>query len=188
MSRKREHGRPELAHMRPKAPLLLAAMAAASLTLAGPAFAQPAAGAGQAAPRSAPSPFLGIWQLDLTRMPDTYGPPPKRVTFTFEDIGSGLWRTTVEIVGRDDSIRRGTIQYRRDGRAVQTEGDRLEADSAALSSPAPNVLVMCLAKDGRASTRTYVISPDGREMTEAAANVDETGAPFVRSFHFRRVR
>jgi hypothetical protein len=168
--------------------LLLAATAAFSLPLAGPVAAQPSDGAGQIAAQAATSPFLGIWELDLTRMPDTYGPPPKRVTFTFDDVGSGLWRTTVEIVGRDDSIRRGTIEYRRDGRAVQTQGDRIEADSAALSSPAPNVLVMCLAKDGRASVRTYVISPDGREMTEAAANVDETGVPFVRSFHFRRIR
>lgn len=172
---------------RSKTRLLFAAMATLSPVLAAPAAAQPAAAAGQAAAQSAPSPFLGTWELDLTRMPDTYGPPPKRVTFTFEDAGSGLWRTTVEILGRDDSVRRGTIQYRRDGRAVQNEGDRFEADSAAFSSPAPNVLVMCLAKDGRASTRTYVISPDGREMTEAAANVDGGGTPFVRSFHFRRV-
>ena len=39
------------------------------------------------------SPFLGKWELDLTRMPDTYGPPPKRVTFTFQDVGSEQWRT-----------------------------------------------------------------------------------------------
>jgi hypothetical protein len=75
-------------------------------------------------------------------------------------------------------------KYRRGGRAVQTEGDCSEADSAALNAPAANVLVMYLAKSGRASVRTYVISPHGREMTQSAANVDNTGAPFVRSFHF----
>ena len=62
------------------------------------------------------SPFLGKWELDLTRMPETYGPPPKRVTFTFQDVGSEQWRTTVEITGGDDSVRHMAVQYRRDGR------------------------------------------------------------------------
>ena len=61
----------------PKARMLFAFLAAFSLAFATPAAAQP--GAGQAAAQSAPSPFLGQWELDLTRMPDTYGPPPKRV-------------------------------------------------------------------------------------------------------------
>jgi hypothetical protein len=177
-----------MTYARPKARFPFFSAAAAALILASPALAQPRDRAGEAAAPAAPSPFFGIWELDLTRMPDTYGPPPKRVTFTFEEIGSGMWRTSVNITAQDDSVRHSAVQYRRDGRAVQGEGDRSEADSAALSSPAPNVLVMCLAKNGRASVRTYVISPDGREMTESAANVDNAGAPFVRSFHFRRIR
>ena len=60
---------------------------------------------------------------------------------------------------------------------------------AAVLTPAPNVLVMGLAKEKHlGSVRTYVVSTDGREMTESAANVDDKGAPFVRTFHFRRVR
>jgi hypothetical protein len=35
--------------------------------------------------------------------------------------------------------------------------------------------------------RTWVISADGREMTEAAANIDQDGVPFVRTFHFKRI-
>jgi hypothetical protein len=38
------------------------------------------------------------------------------------------------------------------------------------------------------SVRVYAVSADGKEMTEAAANVDDKGAPFVRTFHFRRIR
>src|SRR3954447_17403933 len=74
------------------------------------------------------SPFLGKWQLDLTRMPDNYGPPPKRVTFAFEPVDADQWRTTVDIFGRDDSLRHMAVQYRRDGRMVQAEGDKFEAD------------------------------------------------------------
>lgn len=134
------------------------------------------------------SPFLGKWELDLSRMPDTYGPPPKRVTFSFEPVGPDQWRTTVDIIGRDDSVRHMAVQYRRDGRMVQGEGDRSEADSAAFNSPAPNVLVVSMAKDkALAGVRVYAVSADGKEMTESAANVDAAGAPFVRNFHFKRI-
>ncbi len=134
------------------------------------------------------SPFLGTWELDLTRMPDTYGPPPKRVTFTFRDVGSEQWRTVVEITGGDDKVRQMAVQYRRDGQMACGEGDNSEGDSAAFKSPAPNILVMSQAKNKvLAGVRVYSISSDGNEMTESAANVDSTGAPFVRTFYFKRV-
>ncbi len=48
---------------------------------------------------------------------------------------------------------------------------------------------MSIAKDKHlGSVRTYVVSADGKEMTEAAANVDHAGVPFVRNFHFKRTR
>lgn len=160
--------------------------AAAALILGGPAIARP----GGAVPAAAEqSPFLGEWELDLTRMPDNYGPPPKRVIYTFEDQGSGKWRTKIDITAPDDSVRHMAIQYRRDGTAAPGEGDTSEADSAAVNAPAPNVLVMSLSKSKvLGSVRVYAISADGKEMTESAANVDNMGAPFVRNFHFKRVR
>lgn len=159
-------------------PRLAALLLPAVLLIAGAAPAQPET-----------SPFLGSWELDLSRMPDNYGPPPKRVTFTFKDVGAGQWRTEIDIVAPDGGVRHSAIQYRRDGRIAAGEGDLREADSAAFSAPAPNVLVMNLAKDRhQGAVRVYTISADGREMTESAANVDDTGAPFVRSFHFKRVR
>lgn len=154
--------------------------AAAGLALAAP----PAAAA--AAP--ATSPFLGEWQLDLSRMPDTYGPPPRRVVFSFSAVGPDLWRTTVEITAPDGTVRRIAAQYRRDGRAVPSTGDQADGDSGAFMSPAPNILVASLARDRQAAgVRVYVISEDGREMTESAANVDQDGQPFVRNFHFTKI-
>ena len=162
---------------------------AAAVLVAAVLIPEPAAVAQAQATASEASPFLGAWELDLTRMPDTYGPPPKRVVFTFSDVGTGQWRTSVDITAPDDSVRHRAIQDRRDGRAVPSEGEQLEGDSAAVQSPAPNVLVLSIAKDRRFnSVRVYVVSPDGQEMTESAANVDEAGAPFVRNFHFRRIR
>ncbi|WP_235537016.1 hypothetical protein [Sphingomonas sp. Root241] len=165
---------------------LFLAAAAAALVAGGPAIAQPGS---PSQPVAEQSPFLGEWQLDLTRMPDTYGPPPKRVTFTFKDVGAGQWRTEVDITAPDDSVRHMAAQYRRDGKAVPGEGDTSEADSVAVNAPVPNVLVMSLSKNKvLGSVRVYAISADGREMTESATNVDNTGAPFVRNFHFKRVR
>ncbi|MES2451406.1 MAG: hypothetical protein V4610_12645 [Pseudomonadota bacterium] len=157
--------------------------AAVSLLVGGPASAQSGPSAAER------SPFLGEWELDLTRMPDSYGPPPKRVTYTFDDVGSGQWRTKIDITAPDDSVRHMAVQYRRDGKMAPGEGDTSEADSAAMNSPAPNVLVMGLAKNKTlGAVRVYAISADGKEMTESATNVDNTGAPFVRNFHFKRIR
>src|SRR3546814_19635786 len=58
--------------------LAQAGYAAAHDTASGPRLE------GLAPPAAVQSPFLGKWELDLARMPDTYGPAPKRVTFAFE--------------------------------------------------------------------------------------------------------
>lgn len=169
-----------MSHLRPSLRALFVPAAATALILGSPAAAGPAAER---------SPFLGEWELDLTRMPDSYGPPPKRVTYSFEDLGADKWRTEVDIAAPDGSVRHVAMEYRRDGRAVQALGDRVDGDSGALISPAPNVLVLSIAKEkGLASVRVYAVSADGKEMTESAASVDGQGAPFVRNFHYRRIR
>jgi hypothetical protein len=163
---------------------------AAAALIGSAAIAHPRSGAGTEAPVSAAaqSPFLGEWQLDLTRMPANYGPGPKQVTFSFADAGAGQWRTRIDITAPDGSVRHSEVQYRRDGTMAAGEGDTSEADSAAFMSPAPNVLVMSLAKNKAPGTvRIYTISADGREMTESAAGTDGAGAPFVREFHFKRI-
>ncbi|WP_313538569.1 hypothetical protein [Sphingomonas sp.] len=148
-----------------------------------PAVAAPADSA------SSRSPFLGTWELDLSRMPANYGPPPRRVLYTFEDAGNGQWRTTIDITAPDGSVRHMAVRYARDGSASAGEGDLSEADGAAINQPASNVLVMSLTKNKvLGSVRVYAISSDGKEMTESAAAADAGGAPFVRNFHFRRLR
>lgn len=160
--------------------------------LAASAWAAPpssAAAATTEAPATSPSPFMGAWELDLARMPDTYGKPPKRVVYVFSDMGDGRWQTTIDITAPDDGVRHIAIQYRRDGSMAQSEGDKAEGDSAAFNSPAPNVLVMSTAKNKQLqSVRAYAISTDGQQMTESAADVDNDGVPFVRNFYYRRLR
>lgn len=135
------------------------------------------------------SPFLGTWALDLSRMPSTYGPAPKRVTYRFEDIGGAKWRTVVDVTAPDDSVRHMVVNYTRDGSAAPGTADTSEADSAAFLLPTPDTLVMSLAKNRTlGSVRVYRVAADGRTMTETAASVNGDGAPFVRMFHYKRLR
>lgn len=139
--------------------------------------------------REPSSPFLGTWELDLSRMPATYGPAPRRVTYRFEDIGAAKWRTVVDVTAPDNSVRNMVVDHTRDGSAAPGTADTSEADSAAFLSPAPDTLVMSLAKNGMlGSVRVYRVAADGRTMTESAASVNGDGAPFVRMFHYRRLR
>ncbi len=135
-----------------------------------------------------PSPFLGQWELDLTRMPADYGTPPKRVVYSFADQGAGQWLTNIDITAQDGSVRHMAVRYARDGKAAPGLGDVSEGDTAAVNSPAADVLVMSIAAEKHlGSVRVYAISADGKEMTESAANVNNDGAPFVRNFHFKRI-
>ncbi len=132
------------------------------------------------------SPFLGKWELDVKNMPATYGAPPKSVTYEFVDLRNDRWVTRIHIVD-DGGVRDMSVSYRRDGQANAGSGYAGEGDTAAVNSPAPNVLVMSLARDKQLeSVRTYTVSADGKEMTESAADVDDKGAPFVRNFRFSR--
>ena len=136
---------------------------------------------------SASSPILGLWKLDLGSMPIPADARPASVTVTFAYVGSGTWTTDYVITAKDGSQRRMTSRERLDGKAVAIEGDQLEADSAAMTSPAPGVLVMGLAKGGRpGSVRVYTVSADRTAMTESAANVGDDGKPFIRTFRWSR--
>lgn len=162
---------------------------AAAIVIAGTAATTAQSREKSVVDKTSKSPLLGAWELDLTRMPQTYGTPPKRVVYTFEDLGAGQWRTTIDITAPDDSVRHTTVTYLPDGKTVRGEGDTVEADKAAVVAPAPNVLVMNLAKDKvRGSVRTYTVSADGKELIEAAANVDTEGNPYIRRFYYKRIR
>lgn len=157
----------------------------ASTVLAGLCLATLASASPAAKPRS---PFLGKWALDITSMPVTYGAPPKSVTYEFVDLGNGRWETRIHIVDDGHGVRDIAVSYARDGQSNKGTGYAGEGDNAAVNSPAPNVLVMSLARNKQLkSVRTYAVSANGREMIESAADVDDDGVPFVRNFRFTRI-
>lgn len=79
--------------------------------------------------------------------------------------------------------------FRPDGTMAPSEGETSEADSAAIMTPAPNILVLNLARAKMlGSVRVYIVSANGQEMTESAAGLNGQGEPFVRNFHYKRLR
>jgi len=146
-----------------------------------------ASGAPAAAPQPAPSPFIGLWKLDTGSMTIPADARPASVTAEFADAGAGVWNTTYVITAKDGSARRMTSRERLDGNAVPIGGDQMDADSVAMTSPAPNVLVMGLSKGGNlGSVRVYTVSADGREMIESATVAGADGKPVVRRFRWIR--
>lgn len=149
------------------------------------AAAVPAAPAmAQAAP---PSPLLGSWAVDLSRLPIPPEARPKSVTITYSDAGSGKWRTNVDVIRRDGSGDHATGTHALDGTPAPVAGN-FEADTTAARLPEANVLIMALAKGGvPASTRIYTVAPDGKTMTETAVYFRD-GQPVIRTNHFTRVK
>ncbi len=139
------------------------------------------------APQPASSPFLGQWKLDTRSMTVADDAGPASVTAEFADVGTDTWNTTYVITAKDGSVRRMTSRERLDGQAVPIAGDQTIADSVAMTSPQPGVLVMGLTKGGSlGSVRIYTVSADGSEMIESATVVGEDGKPMVRRFRWVR--
>ena len=159
-----------------KMPLSMIAVAVASV----PAMAAPAQ-------QPASSPFLGQWKLDTASIPASGDAAPASVTAEFADGGAGIWNTTYVITAKDGSARRMTSRERLDGKAVPITGDQTVADSVAITTPSPGILVMGLTKGGTlASVRVYTVSPDGSEMIENATFVGDDGKPMVSRFRWVR--
>lgn len=157
----------------------------AALVLAGGLQAMPALA--PASPPS-PSPLLGSWAVDLARLPIPPEARPKSVTITYSDAGGGKWKTNVDILGNDGSASHAVSTYALDGTPTPVTGS-LEADIAAVKTPAPNVMVLALGKGGiPASTRIYTVAPDGRTMIETAVYFGDDGRPVMRTNYFTRVR
>ncbi len=135
-----------------------------------------------------PSPLLGTWALDVSRMPIPVDQRPKSVTFTYSDAGAGRWKTQVDIVAPDGSATHGVSTYTRDGSAVPVEGSP-EADIAAVTMPRPDVMILALSKGGvPGSIRITTVHPDGKSFTETATYFGRDGKPVMRTNYFTRVR
>ncbi len=148
-------GRIAMAFLLPAAALALA-LAAGTTTMPG---------AAETAQAAAAMPLAGKWALDVARLPENER--PVSVTITFEPLADGRIHTLVWIANRDGGTIKSESTAATDGIPVPVGGNFAEIDSVALRQPAPDTLVMTLAKGGeRFSTRVYTVAKDGRSMTE----------------------
>lgn len=137
---------------------------------------------------SSASPLIGSWAVDVSRLPTPPEARPKSATITFADAGDGRWMTHVDIVDAAGGESHAVGTAALDGTAAPVQGSP-EADTVALKSPAPNVLIMALAREGvPASTRVYTVAADGKSLIETAVYFGNNGVPIMRAHYFTRVR
>lgn len=156
---------------------LFAALSTAALLTGAPAHAADA---------TAASPLIGRWSVDVSRLPMPQQARPRSVVIHFDRQGDD-WSTIVDVVDADGSTRHAEGHAPVDGTATVV-ANNFEADRVALRMPAPNVVVMTLAKGGQpASTRIYSTADGGRTMIETISHFGPEGLPVTRSNHFTRI-
>jgi hypothetical protein len=136
---------------------------------------------------SAPSPLLGRWSVDVSRLPIPPEARPRSVTITFGEPSAGTWTMSVDIVDAGGNGIHSVGSAALDGTATKVEGSP-EADTAAFKMPEPGVLVLALGKGGiPASTRIYAVGADPGAMVETAVYFGIDGSPIMRTNYFTRV-
>jgi len=135
----------------------------------------------------AKSALLGAWTVDVSRLTMAPASRPKSVTITFSVDETNSLRTRVDVV---DPIGKRLVAdgvTPLDGAPTQVKSN-FEADVSATIMPGPEVLIMQLGKNGiPASTRIYLVSPDGNSMVETVAYFAKDGKPILRKNYFSRI-
>lgn len=130
-------------------------------------------------------PLVGIWSLDVMRIP--VGERPRSVTLQFRISGDEQWTTRAEIIGPDGSRQHAQSTAAADGVPVPIAGNMTFADTVSLRQPAPNTLVLTFAKNGvQVSTRVYTVEDDRASMKETIVWADGVNPRTVTTY-FNRV-
>ncbi len=141
---------------------------------------------GQAA--DAKSPLLGRWAIDFAHSDIPVEARPQSVTITYSDAGQGKWQTNVAIVGKEGGKINAATTYALDGTLAPGQGYP-NVDSIAVKVPRPTVMVAAFYKAGvPRSTRTYVVSANGKTMLENIVWLGADGQPEIATNQFRRIK
>lgn len=134
------------------------------------------------------STLVGVWAVDISKLPMAPNARPKSVTITFSEAGAERLRTLVEVIDPTGARLEAEGVTPLDGSPTPVKSN-FEADVSATTMPRPEVLIMQLGKNGNpASTRIYTVSADGKSMVETVAYFGADGQPVLRKNHFSRVR
>ncbi len=141
-----------------------------------------------AAEQPAKHTLLGVWSVDVARLPMAPATRPKSVTITFSEAPSNSLRTLVEVVDPAGNRMEADGVTPLNGAPTSVKSN-FESDISATTMPRPEVLIMQLGKNGiPASTRIYSVNADGSTMIETVAYFTADGKPVLRRNHFTRIR
>jgi len=122
--------------------------------------------------------FYGSWQVDVSKLatPD----PPASVTISWSDAGGGKVRMTVDIVDKQGAKSHAEGAFTLDGSPARAAGS-LDVDVVSMTMPSDHVLVMGAGMAGNPSnTRVWVISADGKHMSETIVSHGQGNIPATR--------
>ena len=122
--------------------------------------------------------FFGSWQVDVSKLstPD----PPAGVTITWSDAGSGKVKMSVDIKDRRGAMSHAEGTFVPDGSPSRAVGS-LDVDVVSMTMPIDRVLVMGAGLKGNPSnTRVFVISEDGKHMSETIVSHGAGNIPATR--------
>ena len=129
-----------------------------------------------AGPAAQDEPFLGTWELNLTKSSITRGNPPRSETIANVAEPGGFRSTLTSVTDRGTSIE--IHHYTFDGRFHQTEG----GDPRALSFTRidRSTIESDTRRNGQITVnRRVVLSEDGRTMTAVASGTSGGGQKYT---------
>lgn len=133
------------------------------------------------------SPLIGMWSVDVSKLPMPPEARPKRVTIAFAQPARGWWSTKVEVVDASGATYRAEGEHSLDGTPAPVTGG-FESDIASATMPTPDVLILTLGHDGvPGSTRIYTVVRGGQSMIETSSYFGDDGRPIVRTHYFDRL-
>ncbi len=124
-------------------------------------------------------PFIGTWNLNLTKSKFGTRQPPKSETLTADAQGDGSTKLSFEGVAADGSPIAFSLTTNNDGKDSPVSGMGPNGqDTIAVKRIDPNTSTTISKKAGKvvATTRT-VVSKDGKVMTITSKGVDANGKP-----------
>jgi hypothetical protein len=123
------------------------------------------------------SELSGTWQVDVSKLPVPQ--PPKSVTLVLSELGQGMIRITIDVVGSDGATSHSESNINTDGTAAKVVGS-LDVDTVSVTLPNQRTLIMGAAMGGHPSNTRVFALEDSRHMTESIVSHGNDGVPHTR--------
>jgi hypothetical protein len=119
-------------------------------------------------------PWLGTWQLNLTKSKYSPGPPPKSNTVTFQGEGQNH-KLTAAGINAEGNPTSAVVTWIYDGMPHPVTGNP-GYDAGAWTRVDPYTVIISRTKAGKlVQTSTVVVSRDGKTATATTTGIDANG-------------